>query len=291
MGEKNKIKFTKMHGNGNDFVLFDEFKGELIEESLKPNLVQAVCHRRFGIGADGVLFVQRSDNADAKFRYFNSDGSEADMCGNGIRCFSRYIVEEGYAESGKILVETRVGILELNVSKKDGYWVRVNMGQAKTRAENIPVKTENNRFWGEKLVANYREFEVYAVNTGVPHAVIFMPLEELRNFDLIPYAREIRYNIIFPEGTNVNFVSIVSENRIEIRTYERGVEDETLSCGTGSVASAFIARELELVKEPVEVITKGGVLIIEFQGDNIYMTGTANRVFDGELNLKELRRV
>ncbi|AGK60196.1 diaminopimelate epimerase [Archaeoglobus sulfaticallidus PM70-1] len=279
-----KIKFVKLHGNGNDFVLVDEFSGTIIPEDRKPEFVRAVCHRRFGVGADGALFVQRSEKADVRFRYFNSDGSEAEMCGNGIRCFTRYLVDEGYAND-IVKVETLAGVLELEVSNGEKFLVKVNMGRVRKRAEDVPVNTEKEFFWGERIGS----MEVYAVNSGVPHAVIFV--DEIDHMDIIPPARKIRYHELFPHGINVNFVSVAGENELRIRTYERGVEDETLSCGTGSVASAFVAKELGYVSDPVRVITKGGELIIEFDGDIAYMSGSANRVFDGELNLKELRFV
>ena len=274
----------KLHGNGNDFVLVDEFEKEIIPENEKPKFVKAMCDRRFGVGADGALFVQPSAVADARFRYFNSDGSEAEMCGNGIRCFSRYLVEEGYAKPGIIRVETLVGVLELFVNEQ--FMVRVNMGKVKTSAEEIPAKRE---FWGGKLEVKGKSFSLYAVNSGVPHVVIFMDENELESFDIIPIAREIRYSDLFPEGTNVNFASVVGANELKIRTYERGVEDETLSCGTGSVASAYVAVKEGLVSEPVRVHTRGGDLIIEFKDGNAFMTGGAARVFDGLLRVSELR--
>ncbi len=284
MADVELIKFVKMHGNGNDFILFDEFDREILPEKKKPKFVRAVCDRRFGVGADGVLFVQKSSVADARFRYFNSDGSEAEMCGNGIRCFSRYLVEEGYVKPGSIRVETLVGVLELWVEVGNGYMVRVNMGEVKTSADSIPAKKE---LWGDIFEVGGKRFEIYAVNSGVPHVVIFIG-EELETMDIVPIARKIRYDETFPEGTNVNFVSVRSEREIRIRTYERGVENETLSCGTGSVAAAFVSLQLKLVKEPVRVVTKGGDLIIEFRDRTAYMTGGASRVFDGELRLSEL---
>ncbi len=269
------MKFTKMHGNGNDFIIVDEFKEILVDESEKPKFVRAVCHRHFGVGADGVIFVQKSEKADAKFRYFNSDGSEAEMCGNGIRCFSRYVVEEGYA-GNDLRVETLAGVLELKVYRDEKWWIRVNMGK--------PVVGE---VWGKKLEVNGREFTLYEVRVGVPHVVIFV--NDL-DFDIIPFARKIRYMYdLFPEGTNVNFAK-VEDGRIRIRTYERGVEDETLSCGTGSVATAKAANALGFVGKEVEVVTKGGLLKIELN-DVAYMTGSAARVFEGELNLDELYEV
>ena len=276
-----KIRFAKMHGNGNDFILIDEFEQILIDEEDKARFVKAVCNRNFGLGADGVLFVQRSDKADAKFRYFNSDGSEAEMCGNGIRCFARYVVEEGYAKS-PLEIETSSGILKLDVTRdNEGWWVRVDMGVPKFESEEIPAKED---VWGKEFEFNGERFKVYAVNTGVPHAVIFV--NDL-NFDIRGVAKFIRFHEIFPEGINVNFAKIEGD-AIRIRTYERGVEDETLSCGTGSVAVAAIANRLNLVDDSVEVLTKGGKLKIEIK-DRAYMTGRASRVADGYINLEELR--
>ncbi len=269
------MRFTKMHGNGNDFVIIDEFNGVLIPEEEKPKFVRAVCDRNFGVGGDGAIFVQRSTIADVRFRYFNSDGSEAAMCGNGIRCFSRYVVEEGYAKEGKLKVETLAGVLELEVWRNNGWWVRVDMG-----------KVERGVVWGKRFDVGGDSYIVYAADVGVPHAVIFV--EDL-SFDIVPKARVIRYHPTFPEGTNVNFAKIEG-GKIVLRTYERGVEGETLSCGTGSVAAAFVAHELGFVGERVEVLTRGGELIVEL-GERAKLTGSATRVFDGELRREELREI
>lgn len=277
------IRFTKMHGNGNDFVLVDEFKETIIPENKKPRFVKSVCHRNFGVGADGVLFVQPSEIADVKFRYFNSDGSEAKMCGNGIRCFSRYVVEEGYA-GRRLNVESLAGILELEVYKdnKDKWWVKVDMGRPKFGKEELPARVD---VWGYELEFDGKIYRFYAANTGVPHVVAFV--DDL-DFDIIPVARKVRYLDIFPEGTNVNFAKIENRKRVVVRTYERGVEDETLSCGTGSVAVVAISNKLGYTDRFVEVVTKGGVLKIEITDSTAYMTGSANRVFDGHLRIGEL---
>ncbi len=275
------IEIVKMHGNGNDFVLVDEFDGEVVPEKLKPDFVRAVCHRRFGVGGDGVIFVQKSSVADAKFRYFNSDGSEAEMCGNGIRCFCRYVVEEGYAKEGVVRVETLAGIKELEVWFDGEWWIKVNMGRPKFGKE-VPAREE---VWGRVFEIDGMKLEVYAVNTGVPHAVIFV---DDFDFDIVSVARRIRYHEVFPEGTNVNFAKVESRNRVFVRTYERGVEEETLSCGTGSCAVAVVGKMIGKLEKSVEVVTRGGILRINVE-DEVYMTGTANKVFEGKLNLRELR--
>ncbi len=276
------VRITKMHGNGNDFILVDEFSGTVIPEEEKPTFVRLVCHRNFGVGADGVLFVQKSEIANARFRYFNSDGSEAEMCGNGIRCFSRYIVEEGYAPE-RLKVETLAGVLELEVYP--GWWVKVDMGRPRFEKEEIPSLVD---VWGYELEFSGGKYHLYAVNTGVPHVVIFV---DNLDFDILPLARKVRYMDIFPEGTNVNFARVDARNRIEVRTYERGVESETLSCGTGSVAVAAIAHRLGIANSNVEVKTRGGILKIELTKERAYMTGKASRVFDGELRMDELYEV
>lgn len=275
-----RIAFTKMHGNGNDFILIDEFRGEVVEENKKPEFVRAICHRNFGIGADGAIFVQPSKKADVRFRYFNSDGSEAAMCGNGIRCFSRYVVEEGYAGE-RLRVETLAGILDLEVYR-DGWWVKVDMGKPRFRREEIPATVD---VWGYEFEHDGKKLRIYAANTGVPHVVAFV--DDL-DFDIIPLARKIRYAGIFPEGTNVNFAKVEGDT-IRIRTYERGVEGETLSCGTGSVAVAAVANKLGLAGNRVNVVTRGGLLKIDLAENTAYMTGTANRVFEGILRLNELK--
>ncbi len=270
------MKITKMHGNGNDFIIVDEFRETIIAEEEKARFAKAVCHRNFGVGADGVIFVQPSEVADVKFRYFNSDGSEAAMCGNGIRCFSRYVVEEGYAEN-RLRVETLAGVIELDVYYDGKWWVKVDMGKPKL-----------GDVWGYELEFNGEKYVLYAVYTGVPHVVIFV---DNLDFDIIPLARKIRYMYdLFPEGTNVNFAKVERKDRIVMRTYERGVEGETLSCGTGSVAVAAVANKLGFVENRVDVITKGGLLKIEL-GETAYMTGSATRVFDAELRLDELYEV
>lgn len=272
------MKFTKMHGNGNDFVLIDEFKKILVPEQKKAKFSKWICNRNFAVGADGVIFVQPSEVADAKFRFFNPDGSEAKMCGNGIRCFSRYVVEEGYAGK-RLRVETLAGVKELEVYFDGAWWVKVDMGKPEFDAEKIPARRE---IWGEEFDAKGTKFKLYAVNTGVPHVVIFV--EDL-NFDIVGLGRRIRFLDVFPEGTNVNFAKFDGE-RFYVRTYERGVENETLSCGTGSVAVVAVAKRLGIT-DRAEVVTKGGILKIEVS-ESAFMTGSATRVFDGELREYEI---
>ena len=250
------IKFTKLHGNGNDFILIDEYAGEVIHD--KPGFAATYCDRRFGIGADGVLFLTNSDCADIRMRLFQPDRSEAEMCGNGIRCLVRYAIDEGYI-AGNSTVETLAGIMEVDL---DAEWIKVNMG--------TPA------FGGIEHLEGY---EVYSTNTGVPHAIIFVDDLEIAIDEIAP---AIRYAPVFPKGANVNFVRVENDHEITIRTYERGVEGETLSCGTGAVASAYIAYRIGKTGDWVVVHTAGGSLRISLSADGeAFMAGGAVRVYDG----------
>lgn len=266
--------FTKLHGNGNDFILIDEVHRELVPESMKGRFAVRCCRRNFGVGGDGVLFLVASLRADVGMRLLQPDGSEAEMCGNGIRCLAKYAFEAGYVgESFK--VETIAGIIPVQVREIDNcFWAKVDMGVPRFDRPSIPAVGS-----GEFIMEQLDGLQVSAVNTGVPHAVIFVedldiPIEEV--------APLIRHSTLFPEGTNVNFVK--AGEPFEIRTFERGVEGETFSCGTGAVASASVAHKLGLIGDEVLVETRGGPLIIYFQGDHAFMEGPAVTVYTGELS-------
>ncbi len=270
------IHFTKLHGNGNDFILIDEYKKEIIPVEEKSPFAAKYCDRRFGIGADGVLFLGNSDKADLRMRIFNSDGTEAEMCGNGIRCLVKYALYMNYIKE-KASVETLAGILHISSRVDEKTWIKVDMGKPQFAREKIPAKGT-----GEFLEVDMHGHNVSAVNTGVPHAVIFV--NSLGN-ELIFLAPEIRYDPVFPRGANVNFVRVDSIDEITMRTYERGVEAETLSCGTGCVASVAVAHRLGKTGKKVKVNTKGGELRITLSGDTAFMEGQAERVFEGTVNL------
>jgi len=282
------LAFTKLHGNGNDFILIDEMAREIVAEGQKKSLARASCHRNFGIGADGVLFLSGSPRADLSMRLIQPDGSEAEMCGNGIRCLAKYAFDTGYVGQS-FAVDTLAGVIPVQVREREsGFWARVNMGEPRFDRPSIPACGE-----GELLDQVVGGLKVSAVNTGVPHAVVFV--EDL-SFDIAGTAPPIRHSDTFPEGTNVNFVKLESRGgpkggsspdagqTIEIRTFERGVEGETLSCGTGSVAAAAVARRLALVDDEVTVLTRGGPLIITFEGEEAFMEGPAVTVYSGEIS-------
>lgn len=269
------LAFTKLQGNGNDFILIDEHDRVKVADSLKSSFAMQCCHRNFGIGGDGVLFLSPSAHADLRMRLFQPDGSEAEMCGNGVRCLAKYVWDAGMV--GQCFeVETLAGIIPLKVREIGGdFWARVDMGVPCFDRAGIPALGE-----GEFLNESLEGVEVSAVNTGVPHSVVFV--DDLMNLPIDEIAPHIRRSSLFPEGTNVNFVRI--GNTFQVRTFERGVEGETLSCGTGSVASAAVARKMGMVGDEIFVETRGGPLLITFQDDRAYMDGPAATVYAGELS-------
>lgn len=269
------VHFTKLHGNGNDFILIDEYNEKIIDDEKKADFTLKYCDRRFGIGADGVLFLGRSNIAHIRMRIYNSDGTQAEMCGNGVRCLVKYAFDKGYIKE-KGSVETLAGVLPISLRRDGITWISVNMGKPQSHRTEIPAKGT-----GEFLNVALHGYKVSAINTGVPHAVIFV--DSLDDPELMQEAPKIRNDEIFPKGTNVNFVKVNSGDEITIRTYERGVEGETLSCGTGSVACAAIAHRIGKTGNNVKVNTKGGELRITLTDDAAYMEGQAQRVFEGNI--------
>lgn len=271
-----RLKFTKLQGNGNDFILIDEYEGVVVPDDRKAAFAKKYCHRRFGIGGDGVLFLSKSGRAPLRMRIFNEDGSEAEMCGNGIRCFAKYALGERYIVPGKTRIETIAGVLEVDTKVEDGRTlVKVCMGKPLFDRKKIPAQGR-----GDLINVPLHDYEVSAVNTGVPHAVIFV--DNLEDPYLMDAAPQIRFDKIFPKGANVDFVTRDVGN-LKVRTYERGIEGETPSCGTGSVAAAAVARHMGIIRDFVVVKTAGGELKITFENDIAYMEGGAETVFDGEL--------
>lgn len=271
-----RLKFTKLQGNGNDFILIDEYDGVVVPDDKKAAFAKKYCHRRFGIGGDGVLFLSKSGRAPLRMRIFNEDGSEAEMCGNGIRCFAKYALDQRYIVPGKTRIETMAGVLEVDTKVEDGRTlVKVCMGKPLFDRIKIPAQGR-----GDLINVPLHGYEVSAVNTGVPHAVIFV--DSLEDPYLMDAAPQIRFDKIFPKGANVDFVTRDVGN-LKVRTYERGIEGETPSCGTGSVAAAAVARHMGIIRDFVVVKTAGGELKITFENDIAYMEGGAETVFDGEL--------
>lgn len=270
------IPFWKMSGAGNDFIVIDHRKPMIPEERM-AEFARLVCRRKFSVGADGLFLIEPSSKADFKWRFFNADGSEAEMCGNGARCVARFAYMQGIA-AARMRFETLAGIIDATV--------------ADTQATIRMTPPHSFRFDRQIEVAG-QMFMVHSVDTGVPHAVIFV--DDLAIVDVVGLGRLIRHHPVFaPAGTNVNFVGR-TESGFGIRTYERGVEDETMACGTGVVAGALIAAAKGLADSPVEMTTSGGIALkVQFSGTQgedagqVLLIGPAHLVFKGELTAEAL---
>lgn len=269
------ISFMKLSGAGNDFVIIDN-RDQIVQKNINTALsdfVAKVCARRMSVGADGLLLIENSDSADFKMRYFNSDGSEAETCGNGARCISKFAYLNRIVGE-KMTFETIAGIYDSEIIGDD---VKVKMSDP----------TDVRLDFGLDLKSG--ESTISFANSGVPHVVFFV--DDIEKIDVFGIGRETRYHQDFqPAGTNANFVKVDDRHSIRIRTYERGVEDETLACGTGSIASAIIAGLKGKVDSPVKMFTRSGsVLTIYFDingeiVENVYLEGDARVIFSGELN-------
>lgn len=291
MSERTLITFSKMHGLGNDYVVIDESKKIIIPEDKKPEICEEICRRGFSVGADGVIFVTPSstEEADIRFRIFNSDGSEAEMCGNGIRCFAKYVYENEILQSKEMLVETLGGIKEIELDVMGGE-VRsssVDMGIPTFKSTEIPMKTEKEEFLDSELDVNGTVVNLTAVNVGNPHAVIFT--DNIGEIDLNVMGPMIENHPAFPEKTNVHFVSVINRNEIEMITWERGA-GFTLACGTGATASVMAGYKLGKLDEEVEVHLPGGELLIIVyeigEETTLFMEGEAVLVFDGVMEIE-----
>jgi len=277
-----RLNFWKMHGLGNDYIVIDNRGGELSEEEL-PDLAIKLCKRRVGIGADGLLLVCNSRVADAKMRIFNSDGTEAEMCGNGIRCFAKYCFENGIAKKNVISVETLAGIKELYLKVEGGAVtsVRVNMGAPCFEAEKIPI-IGNGTFINKPLDVDGKILMATALSMGNPHCVIFV--NNIDDYPVDAVGPKVEDHKLFPKRTNVEFVQVISRKRLKVRVWERGV-GETLACGTGACASVVAAKVLGKVEEEAIVELPGGKLIVEYKENVVFMEGPAEKVFEGKISI------
>ena len=269
-----KILFTKMHGIGNDYIFIDRTKNRYLELSDEriPKITRYMSKEHFGIGSDGIILIENSLIADFKMRIFNKDGTEAEMCGNGIRCFAKYIYDNKMTIKEKIKVETLAGIKEVEyVRNKNGIVeeYRVNMGIPKFEGV-IRLNVLNQIFYINK------------VNLGNPHAVIFA--KDVDNININKYGPLIENNKIFPKKTNVEFVQVLSRNLIKMRVWERGSK-ETLACGTGACASVIAENYQKQCGKNVKVLLKGGELYINLENNYVYMQGIATKVFDGIIEI------
>lgn len=275
------MRFVKVHGLGNDFVLVDGLKENFDTESF-PELAVRVCDRHFGVGADGLVFLLPSGEADVKMRIFNSDGSEAEMCGNVIRCAAKYLREHGIVEKEKVRVETLAGIIvpELILEGERVALVRVDMGEPRLERSEIPMSGPPGRVVDEPLAVDGAVYRVTAVSMGNPHCVIFVP--EVDSVPLRDIGPRIENLPAFPRKTNVEFIKVLGGEEIRMRVWERGA-GETLACGTGACAAAVAAHLNGRTGRRVTVHLQAGDLLIEWAGDNhIYMTGPAEEIFSGD---------
>lgn len=275
------MNFYKMQGAGNDFVFIEDFNYEIKDEC---KLAQKLCDRHFGIGADGLVIVRKSDIANAKMVIINADGSRANMCGNAIRCFGKYVYEHKIADGTKFSVETGDGIKEIEIILEGDKikYVRVYMGKPSYNGNDIPLKNMNSLIEHEINVENNR-YVITTILLGVPHTVIF---EKEREYNVIVEGSKLEKLDLFPEGSNINFVKVVDDTHIRVNTWERGA-GATLACGTGCSASVVVAKRLGLVDSEKEIFVKapGGELVIEVLGDDVYMKGPAEVVFEGKVSL------
>jgi diaminopimelate epimerase len=266
-----KLNFTKMSGAGNDFVVIDNRDRAI---ALTREQIARLCHRNFGVGADGLLLVEPDENgADYRMRYYNADGGEAEMCGNGARCFARFV--QPFKGGDRVTFSTPAGKINAMFQGDD---VEINL-------------TEPNDFKpGCLLTVTEGVLEVHSINTGVPHAVVFV--KDADKAMVSELGRELRNHVAFePKGTNVNFVQVTGPQEIRVRTYERGVEAETLACGTGVTAAAIVAHMIKKLPLPLRVKVQGGdTLQVNFQKDGerftgVTLRGPADRIFTGEIVL------
>lgn len=272
------MKFWKYHGLGNDFIIINNME---CKTPMDGNTAEKLCHRRFGIGADGVILVGQSLRADIKMKIYNSDGSRAEMCGNGLRCFAKFVYDEGIVKKSNIVVETDAGILNIEIKADSNYarTVVVNMGQPEFSAARVPIIIDKSEAVSYEIDIEGIKFNITSMLMGVPHTVVFV--DSLEDEAVIHLGKLIENSKYFPQKTNVNFVKVLDKENIILRTWERGA-GYTYACGTGACASVAAAIVNNLTQDKVKVQLRGGDLVIDWKhrGD-IYMEGPATKVFEG----------
>ena len=275
-----KLRFSKMHGAGNDFVVFDAIHQQV---ELNAEQVRFIADRHFGVGCDQLLLVERPTRKDADFRYriFNADGGEVEQCGNGARCFMRFVHDKGLSQKGEILVETASGIIRPRL-EADGQ-VTVNMGEPRFDPDQIPFIASKQALTYE-LALEDEVVEISALSMGNPHAIQYV--EDVETAVVARQGAQIEAHPRFPNKVNAGFMQIVDRQNIRLRVYERGA-GETLACGTGACAAVVAGIRRDLLDPAVQVATRGGVLTIHWAGVGtpVWMTGPAANVFEGEIDL------
>lgn len=273
------MKFWKMHGLGNDYVVIDNRK-EKISDIEAAALALKLCRRRFSVGADGVLFVSNSALADVKMRIFNADGSEAEMCGNGIRCFAKYCYENRIAQKNELVVETLAGNKRTWLTVENGVVisVMVDMGEPVLERSKIPMLGEGTCV-NEELQVNGEAYKITCLSVGNPHCVVFV--NAVDDFPVERVGPKIENHKVFPKRTNVEFAQVLGENEVKVRVWERGC-GETLACGTGACATVAAGNLLKRLCGKVRVHLLGGNLDVEYS-ERLFLNGAAEKVFEGTL--------
>lgn len=270
------MKFTKMQGIGNDFIFIEDLDNKLLEKEV--SIAKKLCDRHFAIGADGLVVVRKLNNLNMKMTIINSDGSRANMCGNAIRCFGRYIYDKGYVKDKKFIVETDDGKKEIELISEDNIIIgaRVYMGKPSFKGELIPLNNKKELI-KEEVNINNKIYELTTLLMGVPHTIV---IDKNNNYNVLEgkYIEKFSY---FKEGTNVNFVKVIDSDTIKVDTWERGA-GRTLACGTGTCASAVVTNKFGLTNNKVLAKLPGGELIIEVLDNGVYMTGNAEYICKGE---------
>ena len=277
------MKFTKMHGIGNDYVYVNCLKENVENPS---EVAIKISDRHFGIGSDGLILIKPSDVADGKMEMYNADGSQGAMCGNGIRCVAKYMYDYGITDKTSISVETKSGIKYLDLTLKNGKvdTVKVNMGAPILKASEIPVISEKEQVISEPVTIDGKEWKITCVSMGNPHAITY--IDDVKHLEIEKIGSKFENHEIFPDRVNTEFVHVIDRNTVEMRVWERG-SGETYACGTGACAVAVSSILNGLTEEEVTVKLLGGDLKIFWnrEENRVYMTGSATKVFDGEIDL------
>lgn len=272
------MKFWKYHGLGNDFIMINNLDKSI---SLDSKAIETMCHRRFGIGADGVVFVEKSDATDVRMIIYNSDGSRPEMCGNAIRCFSKFIYDHDIIKSKQISIETDAGIMKIDIKAENDKFAAavVNMGKPDFDASKLTAGYSKPQLINEQIEVEGERFNLTSLIMGVPHTVIFT--DKIEDEYVQHFGKLIERHSLFPKGTNVNFVKILDRENIIIRTWERGA-GYTYACGTGACACVAAGIAQGLTQDRVKVQLRGGNLVIHWRdrGD-VYMEGSATEVCEG----------
>ena len=284
-----ELEFAKMEGLGNDFIILDDRDGKIEQYENYPALAKRLCSRHFGIGADGIILILESMDHDIKYRIYNSDGSQAQMCGNGMRCFAKYLYEKKILPQKKTRVDTKAGtVIPEVISKKISddedqvQSVRVDMGEPILLCSDIPFESQNKKAVEECLLVGDKEYRITAVSMGNPHAVIFV--DDVEKVDIMKIGRSIEAHERFPEKTNVEFVEVKNTKELKMKVWERGA-GITLACGTGACAALVAANLTGRISQGAVVHLDGGDLDIYWdkKTNHVFKTGPATLVFEGRV--------